>query len=84
MRGYPKHIQDQLDAMSDRQRAKYYELIAWSGNAGKDLGSVDIAVSCQKLIDMVKQMGEEPPTPIEPDRTVNHDWNLISRKRTDS
>ena len=82
--GYPKHIQDQIDAFSDKQRSKYYELLAWSGNAGKDLGRVDISTACQKLIDMVKQMGEDPITPIEPDRTVNHDWDIISRKRTNS
>jgi hypothetical protein len=71
----PAHLQADFDALNDAQKAKFRQLMQWTNPSG--LQGVQLPVSdaaFDKCLQMVKNMGEEPVTPAEPDRTVNHDW----------
>ena len=71
----PSHVQEELDKLSETQKAKFQQLVAWAGASG--LPGIGIPLhTYDHLLSMVKQMGAEPETPIEPDRTVNHEWNF--------
>lgn len=78
----PGHIQKEIDTLSNAQRIKFGQLISWAATSG--LPGVSIPVhTYENILNMVKQMGESPISPIEPDRTVNHDWDIVSRQGTD-
>lgn len=73
----PAHLQSDYDQLTEGQKRKFQQLLQWtnpSGMAGISLPITDIAF--ENMIKMVKNMGENPDTPIEPDRTVNHDWDF--------
>lgn len=77
----PPYIQDELAKLSDAQKQKFQELLAWAGYSGlQGIGGIPVH-TFDKLLDMVKQMGAEPVTVAEPDKTVNHDWNHVPIKR---
>lgn len=69
----PPHLKLDFDSLSSAQQQKFMQLAVW-GAAGEP-GKIIITDSAfERIFNSVKQMGEEPITPIEPDRTVNHDW----------
>jgi len=71
----PSHLQARFDSLSEAQKQKFYQLMQWSnpsGLRGITLPTNDSAI--EGCLKMVEQMGAEPVTPAEPDRTVNHDW----------
>lgn len=79
----PLHVQAELDKLSEAQKNKFQALIAWATSSG--IPGVAIPMhTYDHILNMVKQMGEEPVNPIEPDKTVNHDWNFIPVKRENS
>lgn len=73
----PQHLQAEFDKLSEEQKAKFHQLMMWSNPSGLQgvyLPMQDSAI--ERCLKMVQQMGAEPDTPIEPDRTVNHDWDF--------
>lgn len=71
----PQHLQLDFDSLTDAQKQKFGELASWGAAGGP--GNVIITdASFERIFKSVKQMGESPDTPIEPDKTVNHDWNF--------
>lgn len=79
----PLHVQEELAKLSGAQKNKFQALISWATASGLPGVAVPLHTYDQ-ILTMVKQMGEEPETPIEPDKTINHDWNFIPVKREDS
>lgn len=79
----PNHIQQEYEKLSPAQKQKFNHLLSWSTSSGIPGVAVPV-MAYEKILDMVKQMGEEPATPVEPDRTVNHDWNFIPTQRKNS
>ena len=77
----PAHLQAEFDALSEAQKAAFTEMAMW-GAAGQPGALVITDMAFERCMKIVKQMGEEPVKPIEPDRTVNHDWpaNFIPKK----
>lgn len=69
----PPHLQLDFDGLSAAQQSKFMQLATW-GAAGGPGNLIITDASFERIFNTVKQMGEEPATPIEPDRTVNHDW----------
>lgn len=79
----PLHVQEELAKLSEAQKNKFQALISWATSSGLPGVAVPLHTYDQ-ILQMVKQMGEEPVNPIEPDTTVNHDWNFVPVKREDS
>lgn len=77
----PAHLQPEFDLLSKAQQQKLIEMAQW-GAAGSPGALVITDMAFERCLKYVKQMGEEPVEPIEPDKTVNHDWpqNLIPKK----
>jgi hypothetical protein len=77
----PAHLQGDFDALSPAQQQKLVEMAQW-GAAGSPGNLIITDMAFERCLKVVKQMGAEPVEPIEPDRTVNHDWpqNLIPKK----
>lgn len=76
----PTIIKPEYDALNDMQKQKFHQLLSWS--AASSLSGVPVPITTyEHILKMVKQMGEEPITPIEPDRTVNHDWHFAPVKK---
>lgn len=71
----PQHLQLDFDSLSPAQKQKFMELAQW-GAAGGPGNLIVTDASFERIYKAVKQMGEEPLTPIEPDRRVNHDWEF--------
>lgn len=69
----PPHLRLDYDSLSDAQKQKFGQLINM-GAAGGPMNLFVSDASFERIFNMVKQMSEEPATPIEPDKTVNHDW----------
>jgi hypothetical protein len=71
----PQHLQLDFDSLTDAQKQKFMELANWGAAGGP--GNVIITdASFERIFKSVKLMGESPDTPVEPDKTVNHDWNF--------
>lgn len=71
----PQHLQLDYDSLSSAQQQKFMELAHWGAAGG--LGNLIISdASFERIYNLIKQMGEEPLTPAEPDTTVNHDWDF--------
>lgn len=69
----PPHLQLDYDSLTDAQKQKFSELAMWGAAGGP--GNLIISDSAfERIYKSVKQMGDTPDTPIEPDKTVNHDW----------
>lgn len=76
----PAHIQHEYEALSNAQKAKFSELIMWANASG--LPGVALPMNTyESILEMVKRMGATPDTPAEPDRMVNHDWNIFPKQR---
>jgi hypothetical protein len=69
----PAHLQADYDSLTDGQKAKFMQLAMW-GAAGDPGNTIITDGAFDNILKSVKQMGDEPDTPAEPDRTVNHDW----------
>jgi hypothetical protein len=74
----PQHIADELKKMTAAQKQKFHELCMWA-SAGAYEGC-SVPIDYHLILDEIKRMGPEPITPIEPDKTVNHDWETIKPK----
>lgn len=74
----PKHVLDELNLLTQAQKQKFHELSVWAG--GGEITGSSLPIDYNKIMDMVRTMGEEPITPAEPDKTVNHDWQTIAPK----
>jgi len=73
----PAHLQSDYDQLTEGQKRKFQQLMQWTNPSGMNGISLPITdVAFESMLKMVKNMGEEPDTPIEPDRTVNHDWDF--------
>jgi hypothetical protein len=71
----PQHLKLDYDSLSPAQQQKFMELAHW-GAAGS-LGNLIITdASFERIFNSVKQMGEDPLTPAQPDTSVNHDWDF--------
>lgn len=79
----PNHLRDEYNKLSDNQKIKFGELLAWSSASGLP-GIALPTQTYENILEMVKKMGPMPDTPVEPDRTVNHDWDIISKQGKDS
>lgn len=71
----PQHLQLDFDSLSPIQQQKFMELSIW-GSAGENGNLIISDVAFEKIFNIVKQMGSEPNIPIEPDMSVNHDWEF--------
>jgi hypothetical protein len=71
----PPHIQPEFDALTDAQKNAFMKLVMM-GAAGSPGNLIISHASFENALKSVKLMGETPDTPIEPDKTVNHDWNF--------
>ena len=69
----PPHLQLDFDGLSDGQKHKFMQLAMW-GAAGGPGNMIITDAAFEKIFKTIKQMGEDPDTPSEPDRTVNHEW----------
>lgn len=69
----PAHLQAEFDALSQSQQQKFMEMAMW-GAAGQPGNVIITDMAFEKCLQSVKLMGSEPDQPIEPDKTVNHDW----------
>lgn len=76
----PDHIRIEFEKLSPSQKEKFNQLLAWSGASG--LPGIGLPMAAyEKCLEMARQMGEEPSTPVEPDRTINHDWDFIPTQK---
>lgn len=71
----PPHLQLDYDSLSPAQQKKFVELAQW-GAAGGPGNLIITDAAFERIFNSVKQMGEDPLTPIQPDTTVNHDWEF--------
>lgn len=76
----PQHLQLDYDSLSYIQKDKFNILAQW-GSAGGPGNTIITDASFANIFKIVKQMGEDPITPIEPDRTVNHDWTFNPKSK---
>ena len=75
----PAHLQLDYDSLSDAQKQAFNQLANWGAAGGP--GNVIVSdASFERIYTSVKQMGEEPLIPAEPDRSVNHDWEHFDPK----
>lgn len=75
----PAHLQPEYDALNDAQKQAFIDMAMW-GAAGQPGNLVITDMAFERCLKVVKQMGEEPVKPIEPDKTVNHDWPFNPKK----
>lgn len=77
----PAHLQGDFDQLSEKQQKAFLEMAQW-GAAGQPGNLLITDMAFERCLKIVKQMGEDPVEPIEPDKSVNHDWpqNLIPKK----
>lgn len=78
----PQHVQQEYDKLTPAQQAKFNELMTWS-NAGQPGQTLITDMAYDSFFRMVKNMGDNPDTPAEPDRTVNHEWDLKLKQGSD-
>lgn len=71
----PAHLQSDYDALNDTQKQKFMQLAMW-GAAGGPGNAIVTDMAFERILKTIKQMGDQPNEPIEPDRTVNHDWEF--------
>lgn len=71
----PPHLQADFDALSPAQQDALSKLVMM-GAAGSPGNLIITDASFEAALKSVKLMGESPDSPIEPDKTVNHDWNF--------
>lgn len=71
----PSLIQADYDLLSPAQKNAFDQMVAMS-NAGQPGQLLMSDMAYIKILEMVKRMTEEPNLPIEPDRSVNHDWEF--------
>ena len=81
MLNIPAHLQSEYDALNEAQKDAFTKMALW-GAAGTPGNLVITDMAFESCMRTVKQMGQEPIRPIEPDKAVNHDWpqNLIPKK----
>ena len=77
----PAHLQAEFDALTDAQQNAFMKLVV-SGAAGSPGNLIVSFAAFENALKSVKLMGPEPDQPIEPDKTVNHEWpkNLIPKR----
>ena len=80
MNNLPAHIREELSKLSQAQILKFHELLSWSTAYGVAGCKID-PITCYKILDMVKNMGENPQQAIEPDKTINHDWQFFPKQK---
>lgn len=71
----PPHLRLDYDSLSEAQKKKFMELAIW-GAAGSPGNMIISDASFERIYNSIKQMGEDPIVPIEPDMSVNHDWEF--------
>lgn len=71
----PQHLRLDYDSLSTAQQQKFMELAHW-GAAGSPGNLIITDASFERIFNSVKQMGEDPLTPAQPDTSVNHDWDF--------
>lgn len=59
----PNHVSEELKALSKSQNEKFQEMLLWAGNSG--MGTA-LPIDYDRILEMVKRMGEEPVQPIAP------------------
>ena len=75
MNNVPDYIEKELEKLSSKQRMKFNELLAWSGNSGFPGATLNFDMF-EKVLGMVKRMGEEPIEPVGPSDMPNHDMEF--------
>lgn len=75
MLNLPPHLQGDYDALTPAQQDAFTKLVMM-GAAGTPGNLIITHASFENALKSVKLMGESPDSPIEPDKTVNHDWNF--------
>lgn len=80
MNNLPAFVKEELSKLTTEQVMKFYELLSWSTAYGVQGCQID-PIACDKLLDMVKRMGPNPNQVMEPNKTVNHDWNFFPKPR---
>lgn len=73
----PKHVSDELNSLSKAQQEKFHDMVAWSGSSG--MGHA-LPVEYDRILEMVKLMGEAPVAPIDP--PPMEDEQLLPKKGT--
>jgi hypothetical protein len=78
----PAHMQDEYDALTAAQKSAFGQLVQMSA-AGSPGNLIISFAAFENAMKSVQRMGPEPDQPIEPDKSVNHDWpaNFIPKKR---
>lgn len=76
----PPHLQLDFDSLTEVQRQKFMDMVMW-GAAGSPGNLIITDMAFATALRFIKQMGEDPVTPIEPDRSVNHDWEFDPKKK---
>lgn len=71
----PSHMQSDYDALSPAQKDAFTKIVTM-GAAGGPGNMIITDASFEHALKSVKLMGESPDVPVEPDKTVNHDWNF--------
>lgn len=69
----PAHLQSEFDELSDAQQNAFMRIVTASA-AGTPGNLIVSFAAFESALKSVKLMGPEPDQPIEPDKTVNHDW----------
>lgn len=77
----PQHLQTDYDALTPAQQDAFAKIVMM-GAAGSPGNLIISNMAFESALKSVKRMGPEPDQPIEPDRSVNHDWpaNFIPKK----
>ncbi len=59
----PNHVSEELNTLSKAQQEKFHEMVGWSGSSG--MGHA-LPVEYDRILEMVKRMGDAPIAPIDP------------------
>ena len=77
----PAHVQQEFDKLSPAQQQKFHQLMGWGSAAGKGFASVTTDVAYFNAIDMIKRMGDEPATVIEPEKPFSKEFEAAMKGR---
>ena len=75
MLNIPAHLQPEYDALNDAQKDAFAKM-AMAGAAGAPGNLIITDMAFERCLKYAKQMGPEPIQVIEPDKSVNHDWEF--------
>ena len=71
----PGHIQEELAKMNKAQRTKFDELVLWASQSGGVEFGV-LPVDYERLIEMVRKMGDTPLEPVAPIIAEDPNYNF--------